>query len=174
MSDSESTGDCPSGAPPGSDAQASARSQRLAELPQRRRNSSFPRARRKPVALHEMGLRPATLAALVDAGIVNTYRLLEYSCRELIWHSAIRPDQVYEVLRRLDGLGMGLPPTPQAGVRVPGERNLEFLRLRVVEGRTNQEVAARMGVTIVRVRQVLAWYFGLRGVPLAARRKEGT
>lgn len=123
----------------------------------------------------ELGLRPATLAALHDAGIYTTYRLLNHSVRELVWHREISPEQVHEIMCRLDRLGIALPPsTMRRAVRPPGVRNLEVFRLRVVEGRTLEEVAEQTGIGTERVRQVLHAYFGLRGVPPAAKTRRRT
>lgn len=131
-----------------------------------------PKATTKPQTLAEMGLRPSTRATLLNVGIYTTYRLFEHTCRELIWHCEVRPEQLYEVLCKLDRLGMGLQPTTIAGPCRVGERNLEVFRLRVVEGHTVKEVASRMDITIVRVRQILSDYFGLHGEPPAAKRRK--
>jgi transcriptional regulator with XRE-family HTH domain len=63
-----------------------------------------------------------------------------------------------------------LPP-PRAH-RVPKERHIEMLRLRLLDGLTLREVGERAGVTDGRVQQILREYFGLRvsrpkGVPAA-------
>jgi DNA-binding XRE family transcriptional regulator len=124
--------------------------------------------------LNELGLSPATQRCLRNGGIHTTYRLLDYSCRELIWHSTIGAAELHEVLCRLNQHGMMLPPTPKGISRPPGERNLEVFRLRVVEGRSLKETGERVGIGHERVRQVLARYFGLRGSPPAvkARRRD--
>jgi hypothetical protein len=126
------------------------------------------------VRLCEMGLEPATLACLRRGGINTTYRLLEHTCRELIWHSEIIPEALYDILRALRRHGMTLKPNTKGIERPMSERNLEVFRLRVVEGRKLREVAERNGIGIERVRQVLAGYFGLRGEPpvVKARRRQ--
>ncbi len=124
--------------------------------------------------LSEMGLEPATLACLRSAGINTTYRLLEHTCRELIWHSEITPEALYDILRALRQHGMTLKPNTKGIDRPVSERNLKIFRLRVVEGRKLRDVAARNGIGVERVRQVLAVSFGLRGEPPAvkARRRQ--
>jgi hypothetical protein len=119
--------------------------------------------------LHELGLSPATLTCLRNAGIHTTYCLLTHSWRELIWHSSIGAEEVYEVLCRLTEHGMILPPTPKAISHMPNERNLEVFRLRVVEGLYLTEIGDRVGIGVERVRQILAGYFGLRGSPPAVK-----
>jgi hypothetical protein len=124
--------------------------------------------------LSEMGLEPATLACLHRGGINTTYRLLEHTCRELIWHSEITPEALYDVLCALRRHGMTLKPDTKGIERPVNERNLEVFRLRVIEGRPLKETGERVGIGVERVRQVLAGYFGLRGEPPAvkARRQQ--
>ncbi len=124
--------------------------------------------------LSQMGLSPATLTCLRNAGIHTTYCLLTHSWRELIWHSSIGAEEVYEVLCRLTEHEMMLPPTPQAINRhLPNERNLEVFRLRVVEGLYLTDIGDRVGIGVERVRQVLTIYFGLRGSPPAVKTRHG-
>jgi hypothetical protein len=122
--------------------------------------------------LSELGLSPATLTCLRNGSIHTTYRLLDYSCRELIWHSAIGAAELHELLYRLNQHGMMLSPTPKAISRPPSERNLEVFRLRVVEGRSLKETGARVGIGGARVRQVLAASFDLRSSPAAAKARQ--
>jgi DNA-binding XRE family transcriptional regulator len=119
--------------------------------------------------LSEMGLEPATLACLHRGGINTTYRLLEHTCRELIWHSEITPEALYDILRALRRHGMRLKPAPKGIERAVSERNLEVFRLRVVEGRTLKATGEQLGIGHERVRQILASYFGLRGAPPVAK-----
>ncbi len=124
--------------------------------------------------LSEMGLEPTTLACLHRGGINTTYRLLEHTYRELIWHSEITPEALYDVLCALRRYGMRLKPAPKGIERPVNERNLEIFRLRVVEGHRLKATGEQVGIGHERVRQILAASFGLRGEPPAikARRQQ--
>ena len=76
---------------------------------------------RPPCDLSELGLEPTTLACLRRGGINTTYRLLEQTCRELIWHSEITPEALYDVLCALRQHGMRLKPATK-GIERLGER----------------------------------------------------
>ncbi len=119
--------------------------------------------------LSEMGLEPTTLACLHRGGIDTTWCLLEHTYRELIWHSEITPEALYDILRALRRHGMALKPHPNGIERPVSERNLEVFRLRVVGGRTLKATGEQVGIGVERVRQVLATYFGLRGKPPAVK-----
>jgi DNA-binding XRE family transcriptional regulator len=119
--------------------------------------------------LSEMGLEPATLTCLQRGGINTTYRLLEHTYRELIWHSEITPEALYDILRALRRHGMMLKPHPKGTERPVNERNLEVFRLRVVEGRLLKDTGEQVGIGHERVRQILAGSFGLRGAPPAVK-----
>ncbi len=122
--------------------------------------------------LHQLGLRPATLARLHRGGINTTYRLLEHTCRELIWHSELGARDLYEIIRVLERHGWMLPPTPKGITRKPSERNLEVFRLRAIKGLSLDEVGQQVGIGPERVRQVLVAYFGLRGSPPAVKARQ--
>ena len=119
--------------------------------------------------LSEMGLEPATLACLHRGGINTTYWLLDHTYRELIWHSEITPEALYDILRALRRHGMMLKPHTKGRERPVNERNLEVFRLRVVEGHRLKATAEHLGIGVERVRQILAAYFGLRGAPPAVK-----
>lgn len=119
--------------------------------------------------LSEMGLEPTTLACLHRGGINTTYWLFDHTYRELIWHSEITPEALYDILRALRRHGMRLKPHPMGSERPVNERNLEIFRLRVVEGRRLKATGEQVGIGVERVRQVLATYFGLRGAPPAVK-----
>jgi hypothetical protein len=119
--------------------------------------------------LQDLGLSPATLASLRGAGICTMYELQGYSCRELIWHAAIGPEEVYEVIRQLHRHDLMPPPTPHRTSRPPSERDLKLFRLRVVHGLPLKEAGREVGIGVERVRQVLNVYFGLRGRPPAVK-----
>ncbi len=119
--------------------------------------------------LSEMGLEPTTLACLHRGGINTTYRLLEHTCRELIWHSEITPEALYDVLCALRRHGMTLKPVTNGIERPVNDRNLEVFRLRVVEGHRLKATGEQLGIGVERVRQILAACFGLRGAPPAVK-----
>jgi Sigma-70, region 4 len=123
--------------------------------------------------LQKLGLHPATIARLREGGICTIRELLDHSCRELIWHAALQPEEVYEVIRQLQRHNLMPPPTPHRTSRPPNERDLKLFRLRVVCGLSMKEAGREVGIGVERVRQVLKVYFGLRGQPPAvkARRK---
>lgn len=61
------------------------------------------------------------------------------------------------------------------GQRVPGNREREIFRLRVVEGLTLAEIAGQVGgMGSERVRQLLNLYFHLKGTPPAVRLRART
>jgi hypothetical protein len=116
-----------------------------------------------------MGLEPATLACLHRGSINTTYWLLDHTYRELIWHSEITPDALYDILRAFRRHGVRLKPHPKGSDRSINERNLEIFRLRVVEGPRLKATGEQVGIGVERVRQILAAYFGLRGSPPAVK-----
>jgi hypothetical protein len=124
--------------------------------------------------LCEMGLEPTTLACLRRGGINTTYWLLDHTYRELIWHSEITPEALYDILRALRRHGMRLKPHTKGSERSVNQRNLEVFRLRVVEGHRLKATAEPLGIGVERVRQILSAYFGLRGEPpvVKARRHQ--
>lgn len=69
--------------------------------------------------LNELGLRPATLACLLDTGIHTLYELLDRSCRELVWHREIIAAQLHETLYRLNHHHLALPPRTKYEPRLP-------------------------------------------------------
>jgi DNA-binding XRE family transcriptional regulator len=125
--------------------------------------------------LSEMGFQPTTLACLHRGGINTTYRLLEQTYRELIWHSEVTSEALYDILCTLRRHGMTLKPATNGIERPVNERNLEVFHLRVVEGCSLKETGDRVGIGVERVRQILAGYFGLHGKPPAvkARTRQG-
>jgi DNA-binding XRE family transcriptional regulator len=124
--------------------------------------------------LSELGLKPTTVACLHNAGIKTPWRLLEHTCRELIWHSTIPAEQTYVILSQLNRRGITLKPTTKTIARPLAERDLEILRLRIVEGRTHQAIGEQVGLGHERVRQILALHFGLRGEPPAVKGHRGS
>lgn len=117
-----------------------------------------------PANVSELGLSDGTLAALRQVGIERVDRLLSVS--ELLARPEFRAgSEVHEIVCALSRFGFSLPPYR----RVPDERDREMLRLRIVEGMTLKEIGEQCGVIAERVRQVLAFAFGLRGKPPTIR-----
>jgi hypothetical protein len=75
------------------------------------------------------------------------------------------PERFYEFAVRQCERGL-----PVVGDRVPEERHVEMLRLRLIEGLTLHQVGERMDLSGVRVHQLLNGFFGLRR---ASRDTEG-
>jgi hypothetical protein len=124
----------------------------------------------------ELGLRPATLACLHSAGIVNVTQLTSHSNVELMQHPDIGPTKVYEIVRRLHRRGLALP-NQWGWVRLPDERSIEMFRLRFIEGLTLRETGRRYGVSPSRADQILHKDFGvstLRGAAKATERQRQT
>jgi sigma-70-like protein/RNA polymerase alpha subunit len=119
--------------------------------------------------INELGLTPATHACLQNAGIRTMYELLDHSCRELLWHSEIGADALYEIICKLNQHGLMLPPAPKRTIRLPDERNREVFRLRAVEGLSLTDTGKQVNLSQERVRQVLNLYFGVKGTPPAAK-----
>ena len=118
----------------------------------------------------ELGLRPATLACLHAAGIVNVSQLTSHSCVELMQHPEIGPAKVYEIVRRLHKRGLALP-NQWGWVRLPSERSIEMFRLRFIEGLTLSETGRRFGVSPSRADQILRKDFGVSTLRAAEPRQ---
>ncbi len=116
----------------------------------------------------ELDLSPAALACLRAADIRDVEKL--GTSRDL----AERPGfgagvELYEIVCALNRRGLSLP-VGRYLPHVPRNREREMLRLRVVDGLTLAEIGARFDVGQERVRQLLNLYFGMSGVPPAAKR----
>jgi|HubBroStandDraft_6_1064221.scaffolds.fasta_scaffold411085_2 transcriptional regulator with XRE-family HTH domain len=118
---------------------------------------------RPPVNVSELGLSTRTLMALAGAGIQEIARL--GVADELVKRPEFNAGvELYEIASALRRYGLSLYR------RVPGDRELEMLRLRIVDGMTLSEIGQRHGVIPERVRQILAQCYGLHGKPPTARR----
>ena len=120
--------------------------------------------------VEKLGLRPATLACLHTAGIVNVTQLTSHSTVWLMQHPDIGPATVYEIVRRLHQHGLALP-NQWGWVRLPNERSMEMFRLRFIEGLTLSETGRRFGVSPSRVYQILHAHFGISTLPAAKARE---
>ena len=114
--------------------------------------------------VERLGLQPATLDRLHQAGIVNVEQLTSRSTVELMRHPDIGPAVVYEVMRQLSKHRLALP-TPWGWSRVPNQRTLEMFRLRFVDGLTLTETGLRFGVSRSRVDQLLNAHFCIGTLP---------
>lgn len=141
----------------------------LVALAERLRVNPSPFVNRGGERLPEWDFKPTTVACLHNAGIYTTWRLLEHTCRELIWHSEIPAAELYNILCVLSEHRVALKPITNRDVRPLSERDLEMFRLRVVEGRSLSEVGEEVGVSVERIRQLLSLRFGLHGEPLAVK-----
>lgn len=115
-----------------------------------------------------IGLSPDALACLRAVGISEVGQIGGAS--ELMMRSEFsNGTELYEIVCALNRHGLSLPANRHQ--RVPGDREREMFRLRVVEGLTLPAIAERVGgVRSERVRQILNFYFGLTGTPPAAKR----
>ncbi len=121
----------------------------------------------------ELGVTPATQAALEAAGIQETDQLRR-PATGLLCMSPITGAVLYETVCRLNEQHIGLPSSASAGITTADDRDLEILRLRIVEGASLRDIAVALGVSRERVRQLLYLHFGMSGEPPAAieRRRE--
>jgi Sigma-70, region 4 len=117
------------------------------------------------VRVEKLGLTPATLDRLHQAGIVNVEQLTSHSTVELMQRPDIGVAVVHEIMCRLSKRGLALP-TPYGWSRVPNQRTLEMFRLRFVEGLTLTETGRRFGVTRARVDQLLHAHFCISTLPV--------
>ncbi|HEX4436802.1 MAG TPA: sigma factor-like helix-turn-helix DNA-binding protein [Solirubrobacteraceae bacterium] len=119
---------------------------------------------RPPTNVTELGLSADALTSLDRAGIQEIARL--GFADELIQRPEFRTgSELYEIASALRRHGLSLC------LRVPGDRELEMLRLRIVEGMTLNEIGLRYGIIAERVRQILGQCYGLHGKPPATKQK---
>lgn len=115
-----------------------------------------------------LGLTPETLASLEAAGIKDTAGL-HRRANELLRIPGITGCAIYEAICRLAKQDVEFPVLPgakQGSART--DRDLEMLRLRIVDGTSLREIGLLCVVTRERVRQCLHERFGLTGEPPAA------
>jgi hypothetical protein len=122
----------------------------------------------------ELGVTPATQGALEAAGIEETDQLRR-PANELLSMSPITGAVLYETVRRLNELRIGLPLNASARrITTASDRDLEMLRLRVVEGESLRDIAVAFEVSPERVRQLLYRHFGMSGEPPATIERRRT
>jgi transcriptional regulator with XRE-family HTH domain len=138
------------------------------DLELRPRGSKF--TPRPPTKLHELGLSPNTMSALRKERLEDLAQLSSAASMlsRTRLHSGI---ELYEIVCALNRYGLSLPMSRPH--QVPGDRDREIFRLRIVDGLMLSEIAQLHDVNVERVRQILTC-FGLAGAPPAAsrRRKE--
>jgi hypothetical protein len=124
--------------------------------------------------IDELGVTPDTQGALEAAGIEETDQLRR-PANELLSMSPITGAVLYETVRRLNELHIGLPSSASATrITTASDRDLEILRLRVVEGESLRDIAVAFEVSPERVRQLLDRHFGMSGEPPAATERRRT
>jgi transcriptional regulator with XRE-family HTH domain/transposase len=137
------------------------------ELRSRKWSPEGPHPLDPQTSIVELGLTRDTLDRLQAADIHEVGQLGEAS--DLIQHPELSNGVgLYELVRVLNRRGLSLPVSRRQ--RVPGERELEIFRLRVVEGLSLKAIAERFGIKSGRVRQLLSYSFGLRGTPPAVEK----
>jgi hypothetical protein len=77
------------------------------------------------------------------------------------------PVEFYRYAKRRQAHGLGVLAAP-CDHRIPQERHVEMLRLRLVEGLTLREIGERYGVTGASVREALGRYFRVAGARFRA------
>ncbi len=102
---------------------------------------------------------PLINAKLRAAGVTTEEKLLTTSATDLL--EVLDPQELYELIMRLRARGEGISGYPGRTGKVPGEREVEIFRLRIVEGRTLKQAGEAVGLGRERVRQIMRSYFGL-------------
>jgi excisionase family DNA binding protein len=120
----------------------------------------------------ELELSPAALACLRAADIFFVAELLTEPADDLI-SNGVGPNELYEIVARLNERDLSLPPARNAKWRrQPSDRDMEMFRLRLIEGLTLDEVAERLGVSKELVRRLVREAFGLTGtIPTVKARR---
>jgi hypothetical protein len=120
------------------------------------------------------GCQPAIVQALIEmlsdpdadlSGYEHTLELIQRRTGDELVR-LIGPEATYELVERLDRQGKTIASvagdlgrlTPSDALR---KRNLWILRMRLVEGRSAEEIGERAEITASRVRQLLKQYFGI-------------
>lgn len=130
------------------------------DLELRPRGSDF--APRPPTKVSELGLSPRTMSALKRVRIENLDQLGSATAM-LELPELGGGTELHEIVCALSRHGLSL----RQG-NVPGDRDREIFRLRVVEGLTLDELGKEFDLRRERIRQILNLFFGLTGTPPAA------
>lgn len=117
----------------------------------------------------ELALSQAALARLTKADIRTVSQLAEHDLGELLDRPKLTSGvELHELVCALHR--HGLTPFSGRGGHIQTDRELEILRLRIVEGLTLAQIGARVRLHPERVRQLLNLHFRLRGSPPAVTR----
>lgn len=116
---------------------------------------------RPPSQVSELGLSQGTMSALSKEGLTRVDQL-DSAASMLARPEFGRGSELYEIVCALNRHGVSLPTDRTS--RIPGDRDREILRLRIVDGMTLTELGRQFGLNSERIRQILA-VFGLSGNP---------
>jgi Sigma-70, region 4 len=109
--------------------------------------------------MDELHLGSYTRGRLREAGITTLDEVTHMTGRELV--ERIGPEATYELACVLAAHDLAFAKI--AGGEwwhIPNVRNLEILRLRIVEGLTYKATGEAVGLSKERIRQILRTYFG--------------
>lgn len=119
-----------------------------------------------PATITDLDLTSDTIASLKAAGIDDLAQLR--SATELLELPGLADGRaLYEIVCALNRRGLSLPADRDR--RVPGDREREMLRLRVIDGLTLHQIGRHFGVSRERVRQLLNYDFRLKSTPPAVK-----
>jgi transcriptional regulator with XRE-family HTH domain len=123
---------------------------------------------RPPTRLDELGLSHGTMAAVSQAGLEDIDQL--DSATAVLQYPAFGDGlALYEIVCALNRYGLSLPA--YRNVRIPSDRDRQIFRLRIIDGLTLNELAARFSLNRERVRQILVHFFRLSGPPPATTQR---
>jgi hypothetical protein len=120
----------------------------------------------------ELDISAAALGCLLDAGIDSVQQLITHPVDDLLELPHLGATEVCEIAARLHDRELSLPPCPggrHITVSYLADRNLEILRLRLVDGLTFKQIGEHVLLKRERVRQVLHASYGLWSIPGAVR-----
>jgi Bacterial RNA polymerase, alpha chain C terminal domain len=103
-------------------------------------------AAQSPGDITELGISAAALACLLDAGIDSVPQLTTHPVDDLLKLPHIGATEVCEIATRLHDRDLSLPPCPGGRpiVSYLMYRNLEILRLRLVDGLTLKQIGEQV------------------------------
>jgi hypothetical protein len=128
-------------------------------------------AAQTPADITELDISAAALGCLLDAGIDSVQQLITHPVDDLLELPHLGATEVCEIAARLHDRDLSLPPC--AGGRPIVSylmyRNLDILRLRLMDGKTFEQIGEHVLLKRERVRQVLHASYGLWSTPGAVR-----